>query len=1024
MNAMPEISLIANSGIQLHTVPLHIDFEEWDKNLLFHEWYDEGVSQFNLELVTHLKQCKKTFKRSELENARFVDKVSGELIVSENEVTAVPNFAVLSEGEIRNNAELFYMNGTDRHSKLQNLLNEWLIVPFFELNSMGDFKLGPYNWCRCKVVPTSISETSLDGTILFAFDTHSTYGESELYSECPVFESDSERNKDFSICDQPSMILDFCSGQNTWVRETLMELVHNVTELDDIHTDISRGEHKYAFLATYIWLMDTISKHAEVPRVRLIRDRGVGNIPVEMIIDIGNSRTAAILYEGDFSRVETLSLQNFDEPIDASGQLNRADESFDMRVAFKKVDFGPNIVNSIQFVWPSVVRLGTEARNLTFCTSDLNEGDEIFSTYSSPKRYLWDTKRMKEEWACVRDKNKMGNETPNIPGVSCFFSDDGQLDEEGYGGAGFHYSRRTLMTLAFIEILAQTNVQINSYKYRSKRGRLSTGRVLDKVILTCPTGMSKMEQLALHQCLKDALYVLGKFYHNYDESYIPNEVAIEPNIDDPDPENGQWIYDEATCSQFVYLYGLLTETYQNCSVELFKIYGSSRLDKNHETNQSLVIGSLDIGAGTSDIMVCRYDYNPANPSRMKPIPLFWDSFDIAGDDMLHILISNVLLQGSDGLLEKELITRGLEEDEARAKLFSFFGKDQITHSFIDKNLRRDFNLQVLVPLMYEFLKLHSEHEGMRDLSFSDVFSASVPSPAVLEKFASSFGFDLKEMIWHYDREVLSRHIFASMDENLLQKVAGIMAGYGCDLVLLSGRPTSLDPIREAFLSHAPVKTPDRLVCLNTYDIGDWYPFIDKKHRRINNSKSVVPIGAMIGYLASAAGGMNGFSLDLSELSRLLKPTTNYFLKNDAKVKVNPSFMGPGKKTGELEVNSFPIYIGSRQYDLGIYPVRPFYVFDIDRDGIASRIKRDDPSLDERQVQRQAEQEIITILNGLPLTVTLSREKEDRETLVIESVMNAAKDELSSDDFILSIQSLNDPDCYWLDSGVFDINRAK
>ena len=1012
-----DISLIANSGIQLQTVLLHIDFEDCDKSLLFHEWFDENESQFKLELATYLKQEKVTIKRSELELSDFVDPVNGELKVTEREILSVPNLTILHKGDVRNCNELFYMSGASQHCKLSKLLNQWLMVPYFELDTMGELKLGPYNWCRCKILPKEVSESYLDGTLLLAFDTHATYGEAEHHSECPVFDSDSEMDKEFSFCNHLAMILDFCSGENTWVRDALMELVQGVTDLEDIRTDISKGEHKYDFLATYIWLMNYISKHVQVPGIRLIRDRGVGNIPVEMIIDIGNSRTAAILYEGDFANVEPLSLQNFNFPIDSDGQLNKADESFDMRVAFQKVEFGYNMIGSQQFVWPSMVRLGSEARQLSYRTSNLAEGDEMFSTYSSPKRYLWDDKKRKEEWRCVKDDNGK-NERPEIPGISNFFADDGSLDPDELG-YGFHYSRKTLMTLAFIEILAQTNVQINSYKYRSHRGRPSTGRFLDKVILTCPTGMSKVEQQALHDCLRSALHVFGKFYHNYDESYQPNEVAVEPNLE-REMEDGQWIYDEATCSQFVYLYGLLTETYHNCSIELFNIYGRKR-DGKH----SLVIGSLDIGAGTSDIMVCRYDFNPANPSRMKPVPLFWDSFDIAGDDMLQVLISNILLQGKDGLLEKELENRGEEEEIVRAKLFEFFGKDQIDHSFIDKNLRRDFNLQVLVPIMYEFLKLHTDGESERDVKYADLFCTEEPSPAVLEKFKSVFGFDLCDMIWHYERDTLSRHIAASMDGRLLQKVAGIMAGYGCDLVLMSGRPTSLDPIQEAFLSHAPVRTPDRVICLNEYEIGDWYPFIDKAHRRINNSKSVVPIGAMIGYLASKAGGKDGFSLDLSEMSRLLKPTTNYFLKNDATVKVNPSFMVPGKRTGELEVNSIPVYIGTRQYDLGIYPVRPFYVFDVDFDGIAYRIKSDDATLNESQVQRLTEQRVANLLQGLPLTVTFVRnEKEDRETLEIQSIVNVEKEDLSIDDFVLSIQSLNDPDCYWLDSGVFDINRAR
>ena len=101
------------------------------------------------------------------------------------------------------------------------------------------------------------------------------------------------------------------------------------------------------------------------------------------------------------------------------------------------------------------------------------------------------------------------------------------------------------------------------------------------------------------------------------------------------------------------------------------------------------------------------------------------------------------------------------------------------------------------------------------------------------------------------------------------------------------------------------------------------------------------------------------------------------------------------------------------------------MLDVDKDGIANKIKSDDKSLNEHQAQKMTEQKVADLLQGIPLTVTFARDdKEDRETLELESIKNVANEDLSTADFILSIQSLNDPDCYWLDSGVFDINRAK
>ena len=150
------------------------------------------------------------------------------------------------------------------------------------------------------------------------------------------------------------------------------------------------------------------------------------------------------------------------------------------------------------------------------------------------------------------------NEEPIIEGISNYFSDDGSIDKDGFG-VGLHYSRKTLMTFAFLEIISQAQVQINSLEYRDFHGKKSMPRRLSKIILTCPTAMSKKEQISLHNSLQDALFVLNKFYGNIDNTAIPMDIKVIPNLSIK-TEHPQWIFDEATCSQFVYLYGQFSET--------------------------------------------------------------------------------------------------------------------------------------------------------------------------------------------------------------------------------------------------------------------------------------------------------------------------------------------------------------------------------------------------------------------------------------------------------------------------------
>lgn len=1015
-----EYTLIANTGIQLQCCQLSIDLNSKSRQM-FHEWFDEDEVQYSLELVYQLPETQKVVRTADLESCRFIN-ADGKLLVKEEEVLANPNIEVLYEGDIEGASDIFSLRLNDeKRCKLKSLLNQWLPLPYFELDSLGNFKSGPYNWVRCKLIPKATEDScKLDVYVLLAIDTRAIYQEPDEYQECPSFVSDSEKEKHYKLNCNAGGLLDFCSGKNSWIRNYLMNIVHGVTELEDIQ--VKENDYRYSFLASYILLVESIAKQGVLPVIRLIRDCDVKQVDVEMIVDIGNSRTAAILFEeGDFTKVKPLQIQNFTNPLTPDGRLNHTQESFDMRVAFQKVSFGDDTMSgSTQFVWPSFVRLGTEAESLTNQVMSLAEGDEILSTYSSPKRYLWDFKPRQEEWRCVKLDSDGKNEEPIIEGISNYLSDDGSIDKEGFG-VGLHYSRRSLMTFAFMEILSQAKVQINSAEYRTFHGKISTPRRLDKVILTCPTAMSKREQISLHGCLTDAIYILNKFYRNIDSTSTPMEIKVIPEINTKS-EKPQWIFDEATCSQFVYLYGQFSETYLNNSKEFFDIYGKKRTDKDGKEKDSLVIGSLDIGAGTSDIMICRYEYNASNSSRLTPIPIFWDSFDYAGDDMMKVLIENILIQGKHGILEKELEKRGLDEVNARRLLYQFFGGNNASMSFEDRIMRRDFNLQVLVPIISHFLDLLSKGMSYKSVTFEEVFGVNGPSKPVMDRFREHFGFSLTDIRWEYDSKVMSMQIEHTMND-LLENVATIMYAYDCDIVLLSGRPTSLPPIKDIFLKYFD-QEPSRLILLNKHRIGRWYPFADE-FGYLTNSKSVVPVGAMIGYLASHAGGMNNFSLDLSKLGELLKPTSEYFILKDSFVQRNECFISPQKQEGEITLNSFPAYIGCKQFDLALYPVRPFYVLEINDDNILAKVinAHKEKKLTDSEKQYLVKEYKDKLMSNAPLTFTIERDDydENKEHLVISSVEGQEDSDVSPNDFSLTIQSLNDPDCYWLDSGAFNIN---
>lgn len=65
------------------------------------------------------------------------------------------------------------------------------------------------------------------------------------------------------------------------------------------------------------------------------------------------------------------------------------------------------------------------------------------------------------------------------------------------------------MTFAFLEMLVQAQVQINNNQYRIDRGDMTLPRRIRRMVVTCPTAMSKLEREALVKCANDAVKLLN-----------------------------------------------------------------------------------------------------------------------------------------------------------------------------------------------------------------------------------------------------------------------------------------------------------------------------------------------------------------------------------------------------------------------------------------------------------------------------------------------------------------------------------
>lgn len=904
--------------------------------------------------------------------------------------------------------EVYKINFQDKQCCLSDFENQWLPVPYFFKKTSKRLSFGPLNWSRMKLLPAGEYNGIKKYNVILAFDTRAGY-EANEYNEYPVFPDKYRKDMRFEVCDNDFQLMDYCSSNEEWgyINAHLMKLSH--PEVQRISQIKGKNVQKTAYSATYIYLIDYIVRNSLFPSVTLFKDDGVEYRKVDMVVDVGNSKTTAILIEDGVSlkNVQPLELTDYTSLINTDGEKSKVckySDPFDMRVTFRKVKFGRfGINNSPQFVYPSFVRLGNEANSLIRKSSSLDDDTEKLCTYSSPKRFLWDNMPCKEEWRFLVMKDEPADDCIlNIPGLSNFLRSDGTIDETGNGGSSYHYSRRSLMTLAFLEMLLQAWGQVNEHDYRYSHGNKSMPRRISRLIVTCPTAMSHLEREAMVKCANDAIRLISLFYGKE----IATEVYPKYCKDEQ-----SWYYDEATCSQLVYMYGEISQKYKGCCKEFFDLYGKG--------NATLTIGSLDIGAGTTDLMINEYKYEEDNVTEVKPIPKFYDSFYYAGDDMLKALVKNVMLidEGNNSSAFRAALSN-LGQREYRQLMKNFFGADYNGQTVVEKKLRRDFNVQYSVPLMNYFLGLLSSQSRDCTIEYKDVFTDCEPNQYVLDGFKNKTGIDVTKLVWNFNYDYVSSIVKREF-EPLLRKISAILYACSCDIVILSGRPSSLPAIRELFLKYYPV-APNKLIVLNNYYVGDWYPFSNNTGY-IKNPKTIVAIGGAIAYYSTKLSSMNDFVLDLSSL-RTIRSTVNY-IEPAREGKNNDYIITPQNSNGKIVINEIPTCLRIRQLGLPSYPSRILYAIDFNlyklREVIREKSRAKGENMTDGEVLSALNEKIDYLKSKMPFTISLERDSEDKEKISVESVEDVDGNEILKDYFEVNIQSLGINNNYWLDTGSFD-----
>lgn len=952
---------------------------------------------------------------------------------------------------------------------LEPFLGKWVPIPFLRRRpgrgSKGEelFDVGPTSWARVLVQPVTHTEDGrrLTHRVVLAFDTElAPRIDGHPYLVPSI--RDAEDEQEFKLATAADDMRWFLAwpdpaafeGQDpqAWVDDWLRELFQEFKEASRPGRTWSfeTAEHKLEHWARYLTFLELLDDAIHPPRIKLLdtvsAERRYAPVQVDLVLDVGNSRTCGILIEHypdsaiDLNDSFVLQLRDLSHPWEVYA------EPFESRVEFAHAVFGKDHLarragRARAFFWPSLVRVGPEAMRFV----GEAEGNQITTGLSSPKRYLWSTEPVTQEWRFQACDYTKANEEPGIArAVRRFLTERGepirqiaaeeknrlrQRSSDGRQAAmRTRFSRSSLYGFMLSEIICQALMMINDPGVRAKHKQTDLPRRLRQVIITLPPATPLSEQRIMRSRAEGAVKLIWDLM-----GWTQNErlSAAEPRI------VIRW--DEASCTHLVWLYTEITQKFGGQAREFVQLLGRERAfcdrpenppPANAPLEPSLRIASVDIGGGTTDLMITTY-YVVDNLA-LKPTQNFREGFRIAGDDVLEAVVARIVLPA----IQRRLEACGLSS--ASSLMQELFAGNRAQMSVQQKLQRRLFVIRACIPIALKLLQ-----------SLEDASDGFADEPPVERPFGWFFGLEngterpvgqiVGERIAAYVEDsaraegasgfrltdVMIPIDLARIDEivrSVLRAVIGHMAeaihALDCDVLLLTGRPSRLSTVANLFTELLCI-TPHRIVPMHRYRTGIWYPFRSRDNARISDPKTTAVVGGMLCTLAESQ--IPNFMLMASRL--LLRSTARFIGAMDTRGDIRDenllfkdidldarARLAPASAQVRLYA---PMQIGFRQLPLERWTATPLYRLEATNPQAFARMERPfSVTLDRTNVEFEVDEQSTDDQRA--------QAEASREDFKVTEVVDGRGDQLKPGDVVLRLHTLGLRDAYWLDTGILPL----
>ena len=308
------ITLIANTGLQFYSFETKFDSTLLKNNKVrFCEAFDSNRKRFWIDEIIALPGDDLWARKTQLETLGYLSK-GGKL----------SDDIDLDHLELMQDTDFFEVGNLNQ--VIRYFEKKWIPIPFFKKNNINDDQFGPTDWVRLYFEKTSEEKIK----IVILVDTTTSDDPNNTISP---FISENPNENIYSISANDTMVLSYLDSLKNcqWVEDYISRLFYSANA--EIETPFLKH------IANYLFFIRVLRTVENLPQIHLLSDKA-GVIDVDLVIDVGNSNTCALLFENpsdknfDFNTVKKLEIQDFDNPLLSYVQ------SFSTRVVFKEANFG------------------------------------------------------------------------------------------------------------------------------------------------------------------------------------------------------------------------------------------------------------------------------------------------------------------------------------------------------------------------------------------------------------------------------------------------------------------------------------------------------------------------------------------------------------------------------------------------------------------------------------------------------------------------------------------------------------